>query len=361
MDEQQYLELISGKSRSLTGGLLRPLLRVASWPYAAVMSVRNSLFDRDLLPIYETPAPVISVGNVTTGGTGKTPVVALVVQWLAEAGAKPGIVSRGYKQLAEGGNDEARVLELLCPGVPHVQNRDRVAATFSVTSGHDCNVIVADDAFQHRRMARTLDVVLIDACQPWGHGFVLPRGLLREPRCGLRRADVVVMTRADQVNEEARAEIWNDIRRFKPNAPEIEIAFRPDSLLDITGQRSTVDSIAEPVFAFCGIGNPKAFRQTLEQHGLQVAGLHAFPDHHHYESDDIVALQREAATAGASQLITTVKDLVKLNADWLPTSQLVALDIRSSFLCGESAMKQAVTQTCSRDAAKPEDQPLPPG
>ena len=342
MEEQQYLELISGQSQSLGACLLRPLLRVASWPYSAVTSVRNVMFDRDLLPVYETPAPVISVGNLTTGGTGKTPVVAQIVQWLAEAGAHPGIVSRGYKQLVDGGNDEARVLELACPGVPHQQDRDRVAATFAVVSEHGCKVIVADDAFQHRRMSRELDVVLIDACQPWGYGFVLPRGLLREPRRGLCRADVIVMTRADQVDAESRAAIWSEVHRFKPDAPAIEIAFRPNSLLDLSGQRSPLDSVTGPVFAFCGIGNPAAFRTTLELNGLHVVGLHAFADHYHYDAADIAALQKEATDAEAAQLITTVKDLVKLDAAWLSEMQLTALDIQSSFLCGEDDFKQAV-------------------
>lgn len=341
MDEQQYLELISGKTQSVGACLLRPLLRVASWPYAAVMSIRNAMFDRDVLPIYETPVPVISVGNLTTGGTGKTPIVAQLVNWLTEADGSPGIVSRGYKQLSDAGNDEARVLELLCPGTPHVQNRDRVAATFTVTSQHDCKVIVADDAFQHRRMSRALDVVLIDACQPWGHGFVLPRGLLREPRRGLRRADVIVMTRADQVDVDVRANIWKEVRRFKPDVTGIEVAFQPDSVLDLNGKRQSIGAINGPVFAFCGIGNPDAFRSTLEDHGMNVVGFRPFPDHHHYTMTDLEAVQHQAASSGAS-LMTTVKDLVKLDANWLPDMHVMALDIRTHFLCGEDELRESV-------------------
>ena len=344
MNEQRYLELISDGPHSIGSRLLRFVLRVASCGYSAAMSARNLMFDWRLRPIHTTPVPVISVGNLTTGGTGKTPVVAQLIEWLAAAGARPGIVSRGYKQLSESGNDEARVLELLGPNVPHVQNRDRVAAVREVVSANECNVVVADDAFQHRRMARALDIVLIDAKQPWGHGHVLPRGLLREARSGLRRADAVIMTRADQADPETRVEIWNEVRRWKPEAAAIEIAFQPDSLVDLGGERHRLDVIDGPVFAYCGIGNPDAFRGTLEQHGLDVRGFRRFADHYHYTRSDLADVERRAADAGTKWLITTVKDLVKIDADWLQESRLLALDIRAHFLSGEDKLREQVIQ-----------------
>lgn len=354
MDEQRYLELISEPSPSIGVRLVRAVLRVASWFYAAVMSARNRMFDWRLRPIHKTPVPVISVGNLTTGGTGKTPIVALLIDWLTAAGHRPGIVSRGYKQLSASGNDEARVLELLCPGVPHVQNRDRVAAARDVAArdvaardeaaGSGCDVIVADDAFQHRRLARVLDIVLIDARCPWGHGYVSPRGLLRESKSGLRRADVVILTRADQVDAQTRTLIWTDVRRWQPNAPAIEVAFRPDSLVDATGQRHALDVIDGPVFAFCGIGNPDAFRSTLEQHGLAICDFHRFADHHHYTQPDVAEMNRLAHQAGATWLLTTVKDLVKLESDWLLDERVLALDIRAEFLCGEANLRELVLQ-----------------
>lgn len=342
MDEQQYLELISTDAPTVVQRLLRVPLRIASWGYSAVMSVRNWLFDRDVLPIYETPVPVISVGNLTTGGTGKTPVVAQLVAWLGESGKHPGIVSRGYKQLSEAGNDEARVLELACPGIPHVQNRDRVKAVFDVSLEHGAEAIVADDAFQHRRMSRALDVVLIDARQPWGQGHVLPRGLLREAKRGLKRAGAVVLTRADQVDDSVKEAIWNEVHRFKPDAPKIEVAFHPDSLVDVDGQRHPLKTIDGSVFAFCGIGNPDAFRSTLEQQGLTIGGFHAFADHHHYAEADLLDLARQASESGADCLVTTVKDLVKIDAAWLSGTSLQALDIRTRFLNGEDVLREQV-------------------
>ena len=342
MNEQRYLDLISEGPHSIGSQLLHCLLRIVSCGYAALMSARNLMFDWRLRPIHTTPVPVVSVGNLTTGGTGKTPVVALLIGWLTNEGARPGIVSRGYKQLSESGNDEARVLELLCPRVPHVQNRDRLAAVREVVSANGCNVVVADDAFQHRRMARVLDVVLIDAKQPWGHGHVLPRGLLRESRTGLRRADAVIMTRADQVDAETRVRIWNEVGRWKPETTPIEIAFQPDSLVDQNGKRHPLDVIDGPVFAYCGIGNPDAFRSTLEQYGLGVCGFRRFADHHHYTRSDMSEVERLAVEAGTKRVITTVKDLVKLDADWLQESRLLALDIRAHFLCGEDELREQV-------------------
>ncbi len=237
MNEQQFLKLIAGQPMP-GGGLLRCLLRVASWPYAAAMLVRNRLFDWCIRRVHSPPVPVISVGNVTTGGTGKTPVVALIVQQLQQSGLRPGIVSRGYRSLDDEGNDERRVLDILCPGVPHVQNRDRVAAVETAVSEHGCDVIVADDAFQHRRLGRTLDVVLIDATNPWGYGAVLPRGLLREPRSGLRRAGLIAITRADQVEPTVLDGIWDEVQRYASAAPRIEIAFQPTGLRSLSPRDS---------------------------------------------------------------------------------------------------------------------------
>ncbi len=239
MNEQQFLKLIAGQP--MPGGrLLRFLLRAASWPYAALMLIRNRLFDWGIRRVHLPPVLVISVGNLTTGGTGKTPVVALIVQQLQQSGLKPGIVSRGYRSLDDEGNDERRVLDVLCPGVPHVQNRDRVAAVLTAVSEHACNVIVADDAFQHRRLGRTLDVVLIDATNPWGYGAVLPRGLLREPRSGLRRAGLIAVTRADQVEPSVLDAIWREVQRYVPSVPRIEIAFLPTGLRSLSPGESVV-------------------------------------------------------------------------------------------------------------------------
>jgi tetraacyldisaccharide 4'-kinase len=366
--EQRYLELIAGPPKSMGSRLLRSILRVASSGYLAGVTFRNMLFDAGIKRSHAAPVPVISVGNLTTGGTGKTPTVALLVDLLKELGHRPGIISRGYRELSAGGNDEARVLELLCPGTPHVQNRDRVAAAREVAATHPagvdqtCTVILADDAFQHRRLKRELDIVLIDALNPWGHDALLPRGLLREPVSGLRRADVVILTRADLVDESTRQSIWRTVQTVNHTAAVVELAFEPDGLIDKLGvQRPVADAgsagspqdassnnpdctPASAPLAFCGIGNPDGFRRTLDAAGISILDLVAFPDHHHYQPSDLQQLTDMAQEMSATSLLTTAKDLVKIQLDWVGSVPLFALNIKAKITSGRDALDEAISR-----------------
>jgi len=265
-------------------------------------------------------------------------VVALLAHELVKRSLRPGIVSRGYRSLSDEGNDEKRVLATLCPDAPHVQNGDRVAAARECVSRFEADILVADDGFQHRRLARDLDIVLVDALNPWGHDFVLPRGLLREPMSGLRRADLVILTRADQVSTERRDEIWRQTRQWCEVTGEVEICFEPDELIDLAGNRTPISEAGpeEKVVAFCGIGNPAGFQRTLETAGFQVKELIEFPDHHHFSSSDNEAVAAKARQADCG-LITTLKDLVKIESspDDVP---LRALNIRASVTRGEEIL-----------------------
>lgn len=353
--EQRFLELIAGPPTSVSARLIRSALRVLSWGYRSGVAVRNLMFDVGLKRSYAAPMPVISVGNLTTGGTGKTPTVALLVDLLKESGHQPGIISRGYRELSEGGNDEARVLELLCPGTPHIQNRDRVAASRKIEADHPCTVILADDAFQHRRLMRDLDIVLIDALNPWGHGALLPRGLLREPVSALRRADMVILTRSDLIDEPARENIWQVVRMHNETVATVELAFEPAGLIDKTGTALEIDEAlagCQPadnsasdtqVLAFCGIGNPDGFQKTLSTAGIKVHDLITFPDHHHYDRNDLQELISTAETASAIALVTTVKDLVKIEAEWAGNFPLFALGIRARVTRNQEMLAKALS------------------
>ena len=347
--QKKYFELIAGQP--MPGGrLLRFFLRAASVPYSIAVRFRNGWIDRRPGSVTRVGVPVISVGNVTTGGTGKTPVVAFLVNWLAERSLRPGIVSRGYRSLSAEGNDEKRVLAALCPDVPHVQNRDRIKAARECISKFDAGILVADDGFQHRRLGRDLDIVLVDALNPWGHGFVLPRGLLREPLSGLERADLVVLTRADQVSADRREEIWKEAHRWCVLPGEVEICFEPDELIDLdgartpllTGEGSAEDRSPRRVFAFCGIGNPEGFRRTLEAAGFDVVDLVEFPDHYHFSEADVNVVAELARAAGCG-LITTLKDLVKIEQAPLGVS-LHALNIRARVSRGEELLTERLEQ-----------------
>lgn len=351
MNQAQFLELISEQSPSAKQRLLRFFLSVLSVGYGFGTRFRNVLFDCGLKPTHDVGAPVIAIGNITTGGTGKTPMVAFVVNWLTLRGYRPGIVSRGYRSLHEGENDEKRVLALSCPGVPHIQDRDRVAAARRLITEHHVNVIVADDAFQHRRLARCCDVVLIDALNPWGYGHFLPRGLLRESRSSLSRASAVILTRADQAEAPDRAAIWQQVRRWLPQAKTIEVAFRPTQFRNLAGD--TVDRLSGRVLGFCGIGNPFAFGPTLVAANLPGTIVVPFPDHHHYSSKDIAALVELAQKMGHTALVTTVKDLVKL-AGCVPDGcplPIWAIEIQADFINAGSDLEQVLSAAISRKNA----------
>jgi tetraacyldisaccharide 4'-kinase len=340
--EQRFLDLIAGPPKSIGDRLLRLLLRIASWGYRCGVAFRNTLFDVGIKRSHAAPVPVISVGNLTTGGTGKTPTVALLVGMLKEAGHRPGIISRGYRELTEGGNDEARVLEQLCPGTSHVQNRDRVAAAHEVAANDGCSVIIADDAFQHRRLKRNLDIVLVDALNPWGHDALLPRGLLREPLSGLRRADVVILTRADLIDEASREKIWAVVKANNELAANVELAFAPAGLVDKAGKQHAVEETDS--LAFCGIGNPDGYRKTLEAAGVAVRDLVAFPDHYHYDESDIQRLTATVEELGVKALVTTLKDLVKIEADWIGAVPLLAMNIEAQVISGEDSLVETISK-----------------
>lgn len=345
MDEASLHNLMSGRRRDVEARLLRGALGLASYGYGAAVTVRNVAYDRGWLAVHHAPAPVISLGNITTGGTGKTPLAAWLANWLVEHGYRPGLLSRGYRSLdvdpassGSNGNDEKRVLDRLCPGVPHLQQRDRVQSSKRLVDEFGCDVLILDDGFQHRRLARDLDLLLVDALQPWGFGHLLPRGLLRESRSGLRRADLVIVTRSDQASTNDRQRLRMELERFRGHAECLEVAFRPKRLLGLDGTSCELNSVAgQKGLAFCGIGNPEGFRQTIATLHTDC-DLQPFPDHHHYDSGDLATLAGKAQVARADLVLTTLKDLVKIPPTAWTGPPLYAVDIGVEFLSGEELL-----------------------
>src|SRR5580704_10939374 len=237
-----YRDLISGSRRGALASAARFGLRAASLFYAAGVSIRNRSFESGVLRTYRAPVPVVSIGNLTAGGTGKTPMVAAVVDWFTARGIRPVILSRGYHSLHDTANDEKLVLDQLCPGVVHLQSPKRVRSATEACRTHLAEVLILDDGFQHRRLARDLDIVLIDALDPWGGGRLLPRGLLREPRSSLCRADAVILTRADQSTPAEKSRLIQEVHRDRPDETPIEAVFRPTGLINSEGTRAAIDS-----------------------------------------------------------------------------------------------------------------------
>jgi len=225
--------------------------------------------------------PVVSVGNLTLGGTGKTPLVEWIARWFRKRNVRVSIVSRGYGAEDGGRNDEARELEQKLPDVPHVQNADRVAAAKIAIEELETQLILLDDGFQHRRIGRDLDIVLLDALEPFGFEHVFPRGTLREPLRGLRRAGAVILSRADMLEPAEREKIRRRVEQLAPKAAWAEIRHAPLELLSVGGQVKPIDELCKvKIAAFCGVGNPAGFRHTLESCGFDMAGFREFPDHH---------------------------------------------------------------------------------
>jgi tetraacyldisaccharide 4'-kinase len=294
--------------------------------YGAVTRTRLALYRRGTFRTTKLERPVISVGNITAGGTGKTPLVEWVAKTVARGGtgAGPGkkvcILTRGYGRenpqqqvvvsdgntiLAtptEAGDEPYLLATNLLGSAAVISNADRASAGRYAIETFNTDCFVLDDGFQHLRLARDLNIVTIDATNPWGGGQLLPRGFLREPVSGLIRADCVVLTRCDQVDnlETVRTEITDLIR----GRPLFESSMRTVNALFGTG----------PVAAFCAVGNPKSFFTQLRKHAYELVLEKAFADHHAYTQKDVDSLIAAATRAGAKGLITTAKDAVKLRS-----------------------------------------------
>lgn len=334
-----FRDLVSGRRRGVGAMLLRGGLSVAELGYAAAMRIRNWRYDRGSAMAHRVDVPVVCVGNLTLGGTGKTPVVEWLARWFRAHDVRTSIVSRGYGVEQGSRNDEALELEQKLPDVPHLQHADRVEGARTAIEEFESQIVLLDDGFQHRRLARDLDVVLLDALEPFGYGHVFPRGLLREPLDGLKRAGVVVLSRADLVDEGERRRIHDVVRCYNSDAAWCEVRHAPRTLLNSRGAERPLDELrGKRVVGFCGLGNPAGFRRTLDGLGCEVAALEEFPDHHAYQRADLERLAQTAQQSQAAALVCTYKDLVKLQVDELRGLPVWAVVVGIEFLSGEAAL-----------------------
>ncbi len=313
MSQSTYLRIISGEATGLLGEAVRGTLTVLSWPYSAVVRVRNHLYTAGWLKAHAVGIPVVCVGNLTTGGTGKTPLVVWLCRYLQEKHICCSILTRGYKTPKGEASDEPALLAALCPGAAVVVNPDRVAGAAEAICRHDAQLLVMDDGFQHRRLSRDLDIVAIDATRAFGYGKVLPAGLLREPVTGLRRAHAVVLTRCDQVSADTLKRIEEDIHRIHPGLLVARSVHAPTGIRTLTGTGIEVRQLhGQRIFAFCGIGNPKSFFRTVEHAGGVLVESTVYDDHYRYAVGDLERIYRKAARRKASLILTTQKDWTKI-------------------------------------------------
>ena len=344
IDEAKFLRLVRGETQGIAAALARTGLGVVAVPYRLIVGTRNRAFDRGWKATHRVGVPVVSVGNLTLGGTGKTPAVEWVARWFREHDRRVAILSRGYGDAGQTGlNDEGRVLEENLPDVPHLQGKDRVGLARLAVEELASEVLVLDDGFQHRRLARDLDLVLLDALDPFGLGRIFPRGLLREPVGSLKRAGLVVLSRADLVEEATRRAIRARAEKVAGPLRWAEARHAPLGLIAHDGETwPLADLDGRRVAAFCGIGNPEGFRRTLEGLGVNLAGFRPFPDHHAYNGADVAALGAWVRELGADLALTTQKDLVKVRAGAIGPAPLRALRIGWDLTEGADLVEQAL-------------------
>jgi len=310
MEAPTIRNAIAGRNDGLASLAGQAVARAFVWPYSGLMRLRRWAYNRGILSSRNADVPVICVGNITTGGTGKTPMVGWVVRQLADAGKRPAILTRGYKAVG-GRSDEAELLKE-STGVEVVVNPDRIAGARAAAAG-GADVLVMDDGFQHMRLKRDMDIVLIDATNPFGYGCCLPLGRLREPLSALRDADAIVITRSDTVVPDMVEVLEERLRQLAPQASVHLGAHRTAGVIDRDGERLPGEAVAgRKVLIFAGIGNPQAFITTVEKLEAEPVEFCIFNDHQKYDPVVLGRIFEKADRSGAELLVTTQKDYVKL-------------------------------------------------
>lgn len=301
--------------------------------YGAAVVVRRALYEWRILTSRKLGAKVISIGNLTTGGTGKTPAVLLAAQTLRKRNHPVAIVSRGYGRKVKDGEvvallddkapdwticgDEPWMMHhaLQGQGVPVLVCADKAKAGHEAVTYYHSKLVIVDDGFQHLRLKRDLDVVLVNARDPFGGGHLLPLGNLREPAPVLSRADLIVITHADRVGPEALAALKSRLTALAPKTPVIESAHKPDFLLDVkTEERHKLSALeGRSIVSLCGLGDPGAFEEQLQALGAKIAQRWRYPDHHPYKIRELRSIEK---LRGHKPLVTTFKDFTRLPRGW---------------------------------------------
>lgn len=332
----------------------RAALTTASVLYGFVMAVRRKLYELKVFKSRRLPAKVICIGNLTTGGTGKTPAVLLAAQTLRKRNHSVAILSRGYGRENKNGvttllddhappwtecGDEPWMMHHALAGqsVPIVVSADRAKAGETAVTYYHSRLLILDDGFQHLKLERDLDIVLVNALDPFGGGDVLPLGNLREPPTALRRAGMVLLTHADAVEPERLEEIKDELKRYNADAPILESAHKPDFLLDPrTGKRNRLTHLSgKKAVSFCGLADPAGFEGLLGRIGVELNQRWRYPDHYPFAAKDLRSISR---VAKGLPLVTTFKDFTRLPPSWEKDveGELYVLAIKLDILKGRN-------------------------
>ncbi|MBU1260970.1 MAG: tetraacyldisaccharide 4'-kinase, partial [Planctomycetes bacterium] len=392
-----WRKLVTSKNQPLGYRLLSWVLFAVSLFYRFAVALRNILYNKSILKTVKVPAAVISIGNITTGGTGKTPLVAWLCNYFATKNIKTAVLTRGYRVKNSAFADEPAMLAKAAPQAKVIVNPDRIAGAEKAISQHNAKLLIMDDGFQHRKLARDVNIVAIDATEPFGYEKLLPAGLLREPLGSLKRADAVVITRINQTPSascqppphcfdlrsktvgrpaatscdvsrsgksgaagEARegekiSEIKERISKINPDIVFAAAVHKPMGIKLIKDKRIPLNKLAgRKIYAFCGIGNPDAFFQTLSDMALNIVGTKVYNDHHKYTESDIAAIYEDAKYKQAQLVLTTHKDWMKTALLCIDKFEIpfAALMIELEFIDGQekiiSLVDKAIEKYVSR-------------
>jgi len=319
---QYYRNLVEGKRAGLDALVLLPLLGILSIPYGAVMRLRAFAYNNGIFRTHRLPKQVISIGNITVGGTGKTPVVALIARFCLERGKRVAVLSRGYGGLSEGktgivsdgknilmtsaeAGDEPFMLAEKIPGLMVVVGSDRYKAGLYAVKHLNPDIFILDDGFQHMRLHRDLNILLLDNARPFGNGHLLPAGLLREPLSAAKRANFVIYTRC---GESEPSEYFSGIPFCGATHELAGIVSQAGLQTEPFSNLSLIRGVA-----FAGIAEPASFFSMLDKAGLSLSAKLSFPDHCRYGGEEIAEIMETSESVKADYLITTEKDAVKLS------------------------------------------------
>ncbi|MDE2143893.1 MAG: tetraacyldisaccharide 4'-kinase [Elusimicrobia bacterium] len=338
--------------KSLPG---KALLGAASLAYGAGVLGRKALYAMNVLRRKRIGAKVICIGNLTVGGTGKTPAVLLAAETLRRRGHDVSVVSRGYGRTApkkdvtvliDGRHTDWRLCgdepwmihqSLQGQGVPVLVCPDRAKAGALAVEMYGSSVVILDDGFQHLKLHRDLDVVLVNARDPFGGRRLLPLGNLREPLSALRRAHLVVVTHADRITAPELSALREEIHAIHPGVTILESAHKADHVLDVRTEKKhpLAHLKGKPVAAFSGLGDPLSFETQLEELGATLAQTWRYPDHHAYTAQELRSVE---SLRGGLPLVTTFKDFVRLPDDWreILGGEVLVLGIKLEILKGRN-------------------------
>ena len=302
------VSLMRDERDDLLSSVIKLVLLVLSWIYGAAVAVVSIGYRSGIRKMHKAPVPVVSVGNITLGGTGKTPFTILVAEHFCRAGKKPAVLTRGY------GGDESVMLKDELPEVPVFVGQDRERSAGAACSrGRD--ILILDDGFQHRRLARDLDILLVDGVEFFGNGDLFPRGTLREPVSSLSRADMFVLTKTDRIGAERKKLLIKNIGALAPGKPIVMTRHKPTFLSDTTGSAFSPYSLrGKKICIMSGIGDPDYFAFLFDDIGADIVARRDYSDHYRYTQTDISRWRSLCSKTRAEAVVVTKKDYVKIRS-----------------------------------------------